>query len=290
MSATRQERMESFGRAVVAPGRARSCCPSTDAGTRRGRPGTWPSTSGRRRWRCPSRRTTWSRSSSLPGTSACGSRRRAPATTRRPLGALADTVLLKTERMRGVEIDPEDGSPGSRPASVWLEVVEAAAEHGLAAPRRLLARRRRRRLHARRRRELPRPQARPGVEQRHRDRARHRRRQPARAPTASTSPTCSGRCAAAAATSASSPRSSSGSSRSTQCTRASSGGPIERASEVLHAWGELVRGGLPDETDHGRAAPPAPADPARSRSRCAGSRSSSSRSIHARRPVRRPTS
>jgi FAD/FMN-containing dehydrogenase len=50
-----------------------------------------------------------------------------------PLGPLADTILVKTERMRRVSIDP-----GARIARVeagvaWLEVVEAAAEHGLAA-------------------------------------------------------------------------------------------------------------------------------------------------------------
>ena len=50
---------------------------------------------------------------------------------------------------------------------LWLEVVEAAAAARPRGARRLLARRRRRRLHARRRRQLPRPQARPRVEQRH---------------------------------------------------------------------------------------------------------------------------
>src|SRR3954454_13629109 len=33
-----------------------------------------------------------------------------------PLGSLEDTILLKTERMRGVQIDPVARSPASRPA------------------------------------------------------------------------------------------------------------------------------------------------------------------------------
>jgi len=49
-----------------------------------------------------------------------------------PLGPLGDTVLVKTERMRGIEIDP-----GTRIARLdagvrSLELVEAAARHGLA--------------------------------------------------------------------------------------------------------------------------------------------------------------
>jgi FAD/FMN-containing dehydrogenase len=50
-----------------------------------------------------------------------------------PLGPLADTVLLKTSRMRGVEIDAENERARVEAGVLWLEVVEAAAEHGLAA-------------------------------------------------------------------------------------------------------------------------------------------------------------
>jgi hypothetical protein len=50
-----------------------------------------------------------------------------------PLGNLDDTVLLKTERMRKVEIDPARRIARVEAGVVWLEVVEAAAEHGLAA-------------------------------------------------------------------------------------------------------------------------------------------------------------
>jgi hypothetical protein len=50
-----------------------------------------------------------------------------------PLGSLEDTVLLKTERMRGVHIDPQARVARVEAGAVWLEVVEAAAVHGLAA-------------------------------------------------------------------------------------------------------------------------------------------------------------
>jgi len=50
-----------------------------------------------------------------------------------PLGSLEDTILLKTERMRGVEIDPKARLARVEAGAVWLEVVEAAARHGLAA-------------------------------------------------------------------------------------------------------------------------------------------------------------
>ena len=49
------------------------------------------------------------------------------------LDALDDTILLKTERMRGVTIDPEARTARAEAGVVWIEVVEATAEHGLAA-------------------------------------------------------------------------------------------------------------------------------------------------------------
>ena len=49
------------------------------------------------------------------------------------MGDMSDTILLKTERMRGVEIDPETRTARVEAGVLWLEVVEAAAEHGLAA-------------------------------------------------------------------------------------------------------------------------------------------------------------
>ena len=50
-----------------------------------------------------------------------------------PLGSLEDTILLKTERMRGVQIDPVARVARVEAGVLWIEVVEAAARHGLAA-------------------------------------------------------------------------------------------------------------------------------------------------------------
>jgi FAD binding domain-containing protein len=50
-----------------------------------------------------------------------------------PLGELGHTVLLKTERMRSVRIDPEARLACVEAGTLWLEVVQAAARHGLAA-------------------------------------------------------------------------------------------------------------------------------------------------------------
>ncbi|HWC39868.1 MAG TPA: FAD-binding oxidoreductase [Acidimicrobiales bacterium] len=49
------------------------------------------------------------------------------------LGPLADTILLKTDRMKGVEVDPAAKTARVRAGEVWINVVGAAAEHGLAA-------------------------------------------------------------------------------------------------------------------------------------------------------------
>ena len=50
-----------------------------------------------------------------------------------PLGSLAHTVLLKTERMRGVEIDAQAERARVEAGVLWGEVTDAAAEHGLVA-------------------------------------------------------------------------------------------------------------------------------------------------------------
>jgi FAD/FMN-containing dehydrogenase len=50
-----------------------------------------------------------------------------------PLGSLAHTVLLKTERMRGVTIDAPAQRARVDAGVLWAEVTEAAAPHGLAA-------------------------------------------------------------------------------------------------------------------------------------------------------------
>jgi FAD/FMN-containing dehydrogenase len=48
------------------------------------------------------------------------------------LGSLEGTLLLRTDRMRGVGIDPEARIARVAAGELWLPVVEAAAEHGLA--------------------------------------------------------------------------------------------------------------------------------------------------------------
>ncbi len=50
-----------------------------------------------------------------------------------PLGALQDTLLLKTERLGGVKIDPAQRVARVQAGTPWIDVVQAAAEHGLAA-------------------------------------------------------------------------------------------------------------------------------------------------------------
>jgi FAD/FMN-containing dehydrogenase len=49
------------------------------------------------------------------------------------LGDLTGTVLLKTHRLRGVTIDPVARTARAEAGTIWIEVVQAAAEHGLAA-------------------------------------------------------------------------------------------------------------------------------------------------------------
>ena len=49
------------------------------------------------------------------------------------LEALSGTVLLKTSRMRGVEIDAPNRRARVGAGVIWQEVADAAAEHGLAA-------------------------------------------------------------------------------------------------------------------------------------------------------------
>src|SRR5881397_2337610 len=44
-----------------------------------------------------------------------------------------DTILLKTHRLRGVTIDAERRVARAEAGAIWIDVVEAAAEHGLAA-------------------------------------------------------------------------------------------------------------------------------------------------------------
>jgi len=48
-----------------------------------------------------------------------------------PLGLLDDTVLLRTGRMRGIQINPRTRTARVEAGVVWLDVVHAAAAHGL---------------------------------------------------------------------------------------------------------------------------------------------------------------
>jgi FAD/FMN-containing dehydrogenase len=50
-----------------------------------------------------------------------------------PMGPLDGTILIKTSRMRGVEIDAPSKRARVQAGALWGEVVPAAAEHGLAA-------------------------------------------------------------------------------------------------------------------------------------------------------------
>lgn len=49
------------------------------------------------------------------------------------MGSLDGTVLLRTERMRGVTIDPTARAARVEAGALWLDVAQAAAPHGLAA-------------------------------------------------------------------------------------------------------------------------------------------------------------
>jgi len=49
-----------------------------------------------------------------------------------PHGDLSDAVLLKTERMRGVEIDVEGRRARAEAGALWADVTAPASEHGLA--------------------------------------------------------------------------------------------------------------------------------------------------------------
>jgi hypothetical protein len=49
------------------------------------------------------------------------------------MGPLTDTILLKTHRLRNVSVDPERRVARAEAGAIWIDVVEAAAEHGLAA-------------------------------------------------------------------------------------------------------------------------------------------------------------
>jgi hypothetical protein len=49
------------------------------------------------------------------------------------LGDLDDTILVKLHRLRGVSVDPESMTARVAAGTIWIEIVEEAARHGLAA-------------------------------------------------------------------------------------------------------------------------------------------------------------
>ena len=77
----------------------------------------------RRGRRSPSPPTTSRPPSGSRAAAACGSPPRAPATTPGRSGALDDTILLKTERMRGVRDRPAARTARVEAGVVWLDVV-----------------------------------------------------------------------------------------------------------------------------------------------------------------------
>lgn len=49
-----------------------------------------------------------------------------------PMGSLEDTILLKTDRLRAIQVDPNARVVRTEAGVTWAEAVEAAGDHGLA--------------------------------------------------------------------------------------------------------------------------------------------------------------
>ena len=119
------------------------------------------------------------------------------------LGSLADTILLSTRHMRGVEIDATKRIARVQAGTLWHEVTEATSPFGLyplsgSSPDVGVVG-----VHARRRPELVGAPARPRREPGDGDRGRHRRRRGHAGQRRRNTRSCSGRCAVAEAASAS---------------------------------------------------------------------------------------
>ena len=192
----------------------------TPTGTRRAPPGTWPPTSAPRRSPSPRAPLTSPRSSASPPQNGLRVAGQGTGHGAVPLASLEDTILVKTERMRGVESTPRRATAAGRGRRALDRAGRGSWSARALLPARLLARRRRHRLHARRRPQLARPAVRLRLQPRQGDRAGHRRRASRRRSTPTTTPTCSGRCAAAAAATRSSPRCTSTCCRSPRSTPA----------------------------------------------------------------------
>src|SRR4051794_12238867 len=51
----------------------------------------------------------------------------------RPLGSLADTVLVRTAGLGGVQIDADAGTARAGAGALWGDLVPSASDHGFAA-------------------------------------------------------------------------------------------------------------------------------------------------------------
>ena len=136
------------------------------------------------------------------------------------VGSLEGTILIKTERMRGIEVDPDAQTARVEAGVLVLELSEAARPPRPQLAAGLLARRRRDRLHARRWPELARAGAMASPATASARSSWSRRMASSARSTPRTTPTSSGRCAVAVAATRSSPPCSSTWSRSPRSTPA----------------------------------------------------------------------
>ena len=118
--------------AVQAPPSTTTLPRTTAAGTTRARHGISPSTSAPRRSPCPNRRRMSWPLSATPGSDGLRVAAQGTGHSAAPLGELEDTLLVKTSRMRRLTVDPVARTARAEAGVVWLQVAEAAAEHGLA--------------------------------------------------------------------------------------------------------------------------------------------------------------
>ena len=130
---------------------ATSCFRVTPGGTTLVGHGTSPLIRGRTRlhWSSPSRTSSMSFSSQANATF-----RIAPQGTGHGASSLAvldGTILVKTTRLRGVEIDAGAARAHIQAGALWEDVVVPAAEQGFMVLHGFVSRRRRSRVHARRR-------------------------------------------------------------------------------------------------------------------------------------------
>ena len=111
---------------------ATSCFPATRPGTRRDRRGTSPSTSGRSPSSTRSRPTTSPRPSGFAAEHGLRIAFNAGGHNAGPIDWSRDHLLLKTERMDGIEIDAEARRARVEAGVLSQPLAVAAAEHGLA--------------------------------------------------------------------------------------------------------------------------------------------------------------